>query len=39
MQVQWAEKVAPSLGVKLIVVEVRSADYDRAFATMVAERG
>ncbi len=38
MQVQWAEKVAPSLGVKLIVVEVRSADYDRAFATMVAER-
>ena len=37
-QVQWAEKVAPSLGVKLIVVEVRDADYDRAFATMVAER-
>jgi ABC-type uncharacterized transport system substrate-binding protein len=37
-QVQWAEKVAPSLGVKLVVVEVRGADYDRAFATMVAER-
>ena len=31
-QVQWAEKVAPSLGVKLVVVEVRGADYDRAFA-------
>ena len=37
-QVQWAEKVAPSLGVKLVVVEVRDADYDRAFATMLAER-
>jgi ABC-type uncharacterized transport system substrate-binding protein len=38
MQVQWTEKVAHSLGVKLIVVEARTADYDRAFATMVAER-
>jgi ABC-type uncharacterized transport system substrate-binding protein len=37
-QVQWAEKAAPSLGVKLIVVETRNADYDRAFATIVAER-
>ena len=37
-QVQWTEKVAHSLGVKLIVVEVRTGDYDRAFATMVAER-
>jgi putative tryptophan/tyrosine transport system substrate-binding protein len=37
-QVQWAEKVAPSLGVRLVVVEVRNGDYDRAFATMVAER-
>jgi putative ABC transport system substrate-binding protein len=37
-QVQWAEKTASSLGVKLVVVEVRDADYDRAFATMVAER-
>ena len=36
-QVQWAEKVAPSLGVKLVVVEVRGADYDRAFATIAAE--
>jgi putative tryptophan/tyrosine transport system substrate-binding protein len=37
-QAQWAERVAPSLAVKLVVVELRSADYDRAFATMVAER-
>jgi putative ABC transport system substrate-binding protein len=37
-QVQWAEKAAPSLGVKLVVVEVRDADYDRAFATFVTER-
>jgi putative tryptophan/tyrosine transport system substrate-binding protein len=38
MQVQWAEKAASSLGVRLLVVEARVADYDRAFATMVAER-
>jgi putative ABC transport system substrate-binding protein len=37
-QVQWAERAAPSLGVTLVVVEVRDADYDRAFAEMVAER-
>jgi putative ABC transport system substrate-binding protein len=36
MQVQWAEKAASSLGVRLLVVEAR-ADYERAFATMVAE--
>ena len=36
-QVHWAEKVAPSLGVKLVVVEVRGANYDRAFATIAAE--
>jgi putative ABC transport system substrate-binding protein len=36
--VQWAERAAPSLGVTLVVVEVRDADYDRAFAEMVAER-
>src|SRR6266849_7669062 len=35
-QAQWADRVAPSLGVKLVVVEIRDADYDRAFATMVA---
>ena len=32
------QKAASSLGVKLIVVEVRGAEYERAFATMVAER-
>jgi putative tryptophan/tyrosine transport system substrate-binding protein len=37
-QVRWAEKAASSLGVKVLAVEVRDADYDRAFATMVAER-
>jgi ABC-type uncharacterized transport system substrate-binding protein len=37
-QVRWVEKAAPTLGVKLVVVEVRDADYDRAFATMAAER-
>jgi putative tryptophan/tyrosine transport system substrate-binding protein len=31
-------KAAPALGVKLVVVELQGADYDRAFATMVAER-
>jgi putative tryptophan/tyrosine transport system substrate-binding protein len=36
-QVQWAEKVAPSLGVRLIVVEVQGSDYDRAFTTIAAE--
>ena len=35
---QWAEQAAPALGVRLVVVEVRDAGYDRAFATMVAER-
>ena len=37
-QVQEAQKAASTLGVTLIVVEVRGGDYDRAFATMVAER-
>jgi ABC-type uncharacterized transport system substrate-binding protein len=37
-QLEWAEKAALPLGVKLIVVEVRSAEYDRAFATILAER-
>lgn len=37
-QVQWAEQAAPALGLRLVVVEVRDADYDRAFATMVTER-
>ena len=37
-QVKWAEKAASALGVKLMVVELRDGDYDRAFAAMVAER-
>ena len=37
-QVQWAEKAAPALAVTLVAVEVHDADYDRAFATIVAER-
>jgi putative ABC transport system substrate-binding protein len=32
------QTAASSLGVKLIFVEVRGAEYERAFATMVAER-
>ena len=37
-QVQWATKAASPLGVKLIAIEVRNAEYDRAFTTMLAER-
>jgi len=37
-QLSAARKAAPALGVKLVVVELQGADYDRAFATMVAER-
>ena len=37
-QVQEAKKAASALGIKLVVVEVRAGNYDRAFATMVAER-
>jgi putative ABC transport system substrate-binding protein len=37
-QLQAAQKVAPVLGVKLIVVEAQGTDYEHAFATMVAER-
>jgi putative tryptophan/tyrosine transport system substrate-binding protein len=36
-QVEKARQAAPSLGVKLLVVEVRDAAYDRAFATMMTE--
>jgi putative ABC transport system substrate-binding protein len=35
---QETQKAASSLGVKLIVVEVLGREYERAFATMVAER-
>ena len=37
-QVQEAQKAASSLGVELIVVEVRGGDYEHAFASMVAEK-
>jgi putative ABC transport system substrate-binding protein len=36
--VHEAQKAASSLGVKLIVVEVRNGDYERAFATIAADR-
>jgi putative ABC transport system substrate-binding protein len=38
LQEQELQKAASALGVKLVVVTVRGRDYDRAFATMVAER-
>ena len=36
-QVEKARQAAPALSIKLVVVEVRDADYDRAFAAMVTE--
>ena len=36
-QVERARQAAPSLSVKLVVVEAKDADYDHAFATMIAE--
>ena len=38
VQLQEAEKAAASLGVTLVVIEVRAADYERAFASMAAGR-
>jgi putative ABC transport system substrate-binding protein len=37
-QLLSAQKAASTLGVKLVVVEVQGTDYERAFATIVAER-
>jgi putative ABC transport system substrate-binding protein len=37
-QLDAAQKAASALGVKAIVIEVQGTDYDRAFATIVAER-
>jgi putative ABC transport system substrate-binding protein len=37
-QVQEAQQAASALGVTLVVVEVQGTDYERAFATMTAER-
>jgi putative tryptophan/tyrosine transport system substrate-binding protein len=38
LQVHEAEKVASALGVKLVVVEIRGEEYDRAFANMTVAR-
>ena len=38
VQVQEAQKAASALRVKLVVVEAPGTDYDRAFASIVAER-
>jgi putative ABC transport system substrate-binding protein len=38
LQIKEANKVAPALGVKLLVIELQNSDYDKAFATMAAER-
>ena len=37
-QLEEAQQGAPSLGIKLVVVEVRAGDYVRAFSTISAER-
>jgi putative ABC transport system substrate-binding protein len=37
-QLKEAQKAAEALRVKLVTVEVRDADYDRAFGTIMAER-
>ena len=37
-QVQEAQKAAPALGVRLMLVEVRGGDYVRAFTAIAAER-
>jgi putative ABC transport system substrate-binding protein len=38
LQVQEVQKVAPLLGVKLLVVELQHDDYDRAFRTMTKDQ-
>jgi putative ABC transport system substrate-binding protein len=38
IQLRETEKAAASLGVTLVVVEVRNSDYERAYASMVAGR-
>jgi putative ABC transport system substrate-binding protein len=38
LQVPQAQQAASNLGVKLVVVEMRDDDYDRAFARFVADR-
>jgi putative ABC transport system substrate-binding protein len=38
LQIKEAQKVAPALGVQLIVVELQETEYERAFATLAAEK-
>jgi putative ABC transport system substrate-binding protein len=38
LQIAEVQKVAPTLGVKLVVVELQNTDYERAFATLAAEK-
>ena len=38
LQVEEAQQGTPSLGIKLLVVEVRAGDYTPAFSTISAER-
>ena len=38
LQIQEAQKAAPSLGVKVHVIELYSRDYDRAFQSMISKK-
>ena len=38
LQIKEAQKVAPALGVKLLIVEVQNSDYGEAFTNMSADK-
>ena len=38
LQIQEAQKVAPALDVKALVIELQDADYDKAFQSMIAKK-
>ena len=38
LQIQEAQKAAPALGVKALVIELQDADYDKAFQSMIAKK-
>ncbi len=38
LQIAEVQKIAPPLGVKLVIVELQNTDYERAFATLAAEK-
>jgi putative ABC transport system substrate-binding protein len=38
LQIAEVQKIAPALGVQLIVVELQKTEYERAFATLAAEK-